>query len=470
MGERLNVSYHREMKKNYLMIEEEESGNQRFEAKMLIGNTIEGLLRFRIRKMDGISRFCYEITSKQPLKRLLETRTIGAEQIKNLLMGIVGTLTRMEEYLLSEEQIVLDPEFIYVDPEDFSPGLCLIPGRKGNFPKEFSNLLQELLDKVDHQDKEAVIMIYGLYRESLKENYGLENLVHWLVQSECPNMDNDRKEEESEIIEGTIQFSEISEVSAGKETKSETVFPIKEVIVCGMIVPCICAVLWLFKGPAIVYQSVTQRSWLAICGGFLSIGGMIFFIGRWRRVVRQQEKAEAHVEEQQLYGRATGRTSGASGNFSLGGLMSGNNSYEQKERSGNEPNSPWQMVFSEDEREEVMEAEEDEEDSHTVLLWNREPEAIRRLVSVDGKAETITIAYFPFLIGKQANLTDYTLSRDTVSSIHIRIDHTEDGYCLTDLNSTNGTSVNRRKLENNETVPLSVGDRVEIADMCFSFH
>jgi len=128
------------------------------------------------------------------------------------------------------------------------------------------------------------------------------------------------------------------------------------------------------------------------------------------------------------------------------------------------------MVCSEDEREEVMEAEEDEEDSHTVLLWNREPEAIRRLVSVDGKAETITIAYFPFLIGKQANLTDYTLSRDTVSRIHIRIDQTEDGYCLTDLNSTNGTSVNRRKLENNETVPLSVGDRVEIADMCFSFH
>ena len=189
----LKVSYHREMKKNYLMIEAEELKDQRFEARMLVGNTIDGLLKFRIRRMDNSCQFCYEITSKQPLKRLLETRTVGERQLKTLLLGIARTLTRMEEYLLSEEQIILDSDFVYIDPEDFSPELCLMPGKKGDFPREFSDLLQELLDKVDHQDKDAVILIYGLYRESLKENYGLDDLLQWLTKEKYPDMDNDGK-------------------------------------------------------------------------------------------------------------------------------------------------------------------------------------------------------------------------------------------------------------------------------------
>ena len=68
----MEVSYHREMKKNYLMIEADEESMQAFEAKMLVGNAIEGLLKFRIRRTDDHCQFCYEITSRQPLGRLLK--------------------------------------------------------------------------------------------------------------------------------------------------------------------------------------------------------------------------------------------------------------------------------------------------------------------------------------------------------------------------------------------------------------
>lgn len=137
--------------------------------------------------------------------------------------------------------------------------------------------------------------------------------------------------------------------------------------------------------------------------------------------------------------------------------------------SEDDRNNSWQMVFSEEEKEGGILAEEKDEESHTVLLWSKEQETVRRLVSEDGKSESISIVYFPFLIGKQENLTDYTLCRDTVSRIHVRIDQKEENYFLTDLNSTNGTSVNGRKLENNETVNLKIGDQIGIADLCFSF-
>ena len=62
----MEIEYLREMRQNYLMISVEGMQDQGYEARMMIGNTIEGLLKFRIKKTDNHSRFCYEITSKQP--------------------------------------------------------------------------------------------------------------------------------------------------------------------------------------------------------------------------------------------------------------------------------------------------------------------------------------------------------------------------------------------------------------------
>lgn len=446
----LKVSYHREMKNNYLMIEAEELEDQRFEAKMLVGNTIDGLLKFRIRKTDNNCQFCYEITSKQPLKRLLETRTIGARQLRTLLMGIAQTLTRMEEYLLSEEQIILDPDFIYVDPEDYVPGLCLMPGKRGDFPQEFSSLLQGLLEKVDHQDKEAVILIYGLYRESLKENYGLDNLLQWLMREKCPDMDNNNRDEKTEIIEKKEQISEISEKQVQSVDdriqlnlyREKVRIPFKEIFLCVMFMPCIGIGLWLIRGPKAVFRFLTEGLVFVIVGGLISMTGVLFFIWRWKRMVWHNSQSEELIE--------------------AGTELS--SKFTEDDR-----NNSWQMVFSEEAKEGGSVVEEKEEESHTVLLWSKEPETVRRLVSEDGKSESISIAYFPFLIGKQENLTDYTLCRDTVSRIHVRIDQKEENYLLTDLNSTNGTSVNGRKLENNETVNLKIGDQIGIADLYFSF-
>lgn len=446
----LKVSYHREMKNNYLMIEAEELEDQRFEAKMLVGNTIDGLLKFRIRKTDNNCQFCYEITSKQPLKRLLETRTIGARQLRTLLMGIAQTLTRMEEYLLSEEQIILDPDFIYVDPEDYVPGLCLMPGKRGDFPQEFSSLLQGLLEKVDHQDKEAVILIYGLYRESLKENYGLDNLLQWLMREKCPDMDNNNRDEKTEIIEKKEQISEISEKQVQSVDdriqlnlyREKVRIPFKEIFLCVMFMPCIGIGLWLIRGPKAVFRFLTEGLVFVIVGGLISMTGVLFFIWRWKRMVWHNSQSEELIE--------------------AGTELS--SKFTEDDR-----NNSWQMVFSEEAKEGGRVVEEKEEESHTVLLWSKEPETVRRLVSEDGKSESISIAYFPFLIGKQENLTDYTLCRDTVSRIHVRIDQKEENYLLTDLNSTNGTSVNGRKLENNETVNLKIGDQIGIADLYFSF-
>jgi pSer/pThr/pTyr-binding forkhead associated (FHA) protein len=73
------------------------------------------------------------------------------------------------------------------------------------------------------------------------------------------------------------------------------------------------------------------------------------------------------------------------------------------------------------------------------------------------------------VIGKQENLVDYQMDRDTVSRLHLRIDRDDGRYYITDLNSSNGTMLHGRLLENNEKAEVRPGDEVSIAQFRFVF-
>ena len=56
-----------------------------------------------------------------------------------------------------------------------------------------------------------------------------------------------------------------------------------------------------------------------------------------------------------------------------------------------------------------------------------------------------------------------------ISRIHAKIEEDGDGYRITDLNSTNGTGVNGRFLETNESVHIEPGEMLSFADQRYRF-
>ena len=511
----MEVSYHREMKKNYLMIEADEEGMQAFEAKMLVGNAIEGLLKFRIRRTDDYCQFCYEITSRQPLGRLLETKSINAVQLRALLLGIAQTLIRMEDYLLSEHQILLDPDYIYIDPESFQPGLCLLPGKNGSFPDEFSEFLQFLLGKADHQDKDAVVLIYGLYRESLKENYGLDNLLRWLMRDEGkagegPEKLLEEKEEyrsrsssgwngypgkwdsQPEILDGEKGMSPgpekrpEAESGTGEAVIQGNAWSLKTIVLriveCLLLIPVFLAAIWLWKGNGTLPYLTGDGIWLTV-GAVAAEGiGCVLVIGNGIVTQRKKQESENHrhrkcdktrSQMEKQYEKQQGRQrekpswemifAEEDGEREIPENTTGHYTEFAYKSDANEKSEP-------DEKSEPGRSQNESDDCHTVLLWDRnKKENVRRMACLDHPELTAQMSYYPFLIGKQESLADFTIPDDTVSRLHVRIDQKDGGYTLTDLNSTNGTTVNNRKLEANEMVPLQVGDLVDIAGYHFQF-
>ena len=115
----MKVNYKREMRHNYLILEAMEDNPESFEVRMLAGNVIEGLLRFRLKQEDRNRYYYYEITSKQPLSRLLEFREICRYELRQLIFAIGEALGWIENSLLQESEVMLEPEDIYIDPETF---------------------------------------------------------------------------------------------------------------------------------------------------------------------------------------------------------------------------------------------------------------------------------------------------------------------------------------------------------------
>ena len=149
----MKISYIREMKRSYLTIEtedEEQREKGAWEAGMLEQNRIRGLLPMRVRYEEGREIYCYDITSRQPLERILETHAMTGEQVRSLFWQLYRALEEMEKYLLESGGILLTPELIYAEPERFEIGLCAVPGGKGDFAAELSHFLQYLLKHVDH--------------------------------------------------------------------------------------------------------------------------------------------------------------------------------------------------------------------------------------------------------------------------------------------------------------------------------
>ncbi len=77
----------------------------------------------------------------------------------------------------------------------------------------------------------------------------------------------------------------------------------------------------------------------------------------------------------------------------------------------------------------------------------------------------LELAAFPFVIGRDES-ADFTVDSSRVSRRHVMLDRKGAGYVLRDLDSTNGTYVNGKRIGE---VDLSAGDVIVIADFELTF-
>ena len=418
-----------------MVIRSDAEWSDMYTLRMISGNKIPGLLGFQEKWLDGTPMYYYDITSKQPLSRLAERRKITGPELRTLISDFILVLKQMERFLLDEQRICLNPECIYIDPETCHGSFCLIPGYHSDFSKSFFEFAQYVLDHVDHGDGEAVILAFSMFRESRKDNFGIEDIER------CLGVEHKIEE----VTESPKQIYEIALVEEKKISDQEYDFQMLQ------------EEQNLESGKGIVFAVVMAVGMIIIplCGVFI-LG--IHVLIRWKWVVLVYEMLFAAI------------------GITVYHFLNEGNDHEMQAEITDEYGLG---ELAREIEKEVKETQELQTENHlktepeydlqtTLLISQSELSQKRRLISPSDKGE-ISVEYFPFLVGKNKGLVDMCLNEPSVSRLHAKLEREGAEYYITDLNSTNGTKINGVLLGANERKQIQIGDELDFAGILFRF-
>ena len=224
----MKPSYRKEKDNDYLILEapgKPEGGE--YQIRMLLVNPIYGLLPCKMRMVDGSRTFYYDITEKQPMSLVFERRLMGKEDIEKLLGGLEKAMDEAGRYLLSMEQFVLKPEYIFHDAETGAFFFCYLPFYEGSLEEDFRELAEYILKRLDHSQEEAVLWGYDIYSRSAEEHFSIGKIlesVHERAAKEAarksretrqpiPVIREEKKRPEAEELE----YVELEETGAEEE-------------------------------------------------------------------------------------------------------------------------------------------------------------------------------------------------------------------------------------------------------------
>lgn len=191
----MNIIYVEEMSQSYMILSEEQQQEMDYQVQMLERNEISGLLSVRVKQVDSQLQYHYEISGKQQFGKWLEENKLKYSQVKKLIQSFSDVIGQLECYLLSEQCLMLDKEYIYIEVETWSIYFCYYPPNNEKNRNGIYKLLQLILKKIDHKDPEAVFLAYGLFQESLNDTISLKRIQLLINQKEPEEWKHYRRDE-----------------------------------------------------------------------------------------------------------------------------------------------------------------------------------------------------------------------------------------------------------------------------------
>ena len=508
------AEYKRDVSHNYLILREEEKVNTAsYQVRMLTGNVIPSILKCRMQGLDGNLLFYYDITSRQSLASFYEQRKFHSKDLHMLFGGFIRVMEEMAEFLMNTDQLLLCPEYIFLDIEKREVKFCCLPDYHHPIQEQFRELTEYLLPRLDHEDPLAVSMGYGVYRKAMETGFQLEHIKEAIYQNREATGKNDNKEsaqkQEQKLtgnnLDGADNFGEeiqkktdVSQLlktdmenktSKRKDKKKEESASPKSAnewtaaLICvstAAVMIILLILRYLGYLPGIPAE--------AIFGGAIILLALAAFLSwtaekkkqkkqmsaEWRQKV-QRELADTNESDDKKKQAERNSENLYEADISQRKMSEwGEEKYKMPEWTGETganrlENS--QNVYRETaQQNENYETEKTENYGETVVLSAGQTEGPASLVSREpGELATIYLDRDLMVIGKMENAADAVISLPTVSRIHAKIRKVDEEYYLSDLNSRNGTSVNGRLLKTGEEYKLQDEDQVEFAQARYIF-
>ena len=456
----MRTEYKRDMNHNYLIVYgENEINTDSYQVRMLAGNVIPSLLKCRIQGMDGRFFIYFDITSKQAVNVLYEEKKMGVEDLRLIFGGFVKVMEDAAEYLINPGQFIMSPEYIYTDIEKQEIYFCMMPGYEKDIKEQFQFLTEYILPKIDHQDQDAVILGYGVYKRAMEDSFHLEHIKEELyktqgqqgtttTKAEQMKTESEQRQESEDFNleeEGFWENEEINQefVRDGEKSKRLSLPQKTGVIVLAAILLCGIAAITLMG-----YLPYLETG--TILGIIIVLVACVMLFVYVSKIKKKPGALRQGREEER------DKPKGITGKVPTDQTDQSQNTIKSVVKSTNKPVAKSSQLHA--------------DYGETVVLSAGAVSGPASLVSKEpGELATIYINEDLTVIGKLETACDAVISLPTVSRIHAKIRKKEDAYYLTDMNSRNGTAVNGRLLLPDEEYRLEPEDEVDFAQARYIF-
>ena len=477
----MRAEYKRDMNHNYLILYgEDEINTDAYQVRMLVGNVIPSVLKCRIQGMDGRFLIYFDITSKQALNILYEERKMKIEDLNLIFGGFVQVMEDAAEYLINPGQFLLSPEYMYADVEKKKIYFCMMPGYEKDIKNQFQLLAEYILPKIDHEDSQAVLLGYGVYKRTMEDCFHLEHIKEELykVQGQKDREKEAEKdiwksgEENQDVLNIHIQEDYLEDDESGMEFVREGEAPKKRGLLykAGMI--GVAAVLLCLITVAVLSGYLPYMETGTVLGIIivLATGVMLvtYIIKKKKNPGIYPRKNIRERENETLRKKTKTNTEIKTNTADYD--KSGSEWFGRDSLEMSEINKVKQQIPTEEKREKRLYEQSHPDYGETVVLSAGAVSGPASLVSKEpGELATIYLNEDLTVIGKLENACDAVIDLPTVSRIHAKIRKREEAYYLTDMNSRNGTSVNGCLLRPEEEYQLEPEDEIDFAQARYIF-
>lgn len=174
----MKISYSKDYRHNYVVVSDDRVIENDYRLKMLEKNEIEGILKIQERMINGEGLLCYDITSKQSLKNLFDSRLIHFEDVKKLISSLQTVIEDLQRYLLQGRHLILKDEFIFFDMEKEEYNFVFYPFYECE-EDNMMPLLNFLMEHIDNDEIKVVEAVYQMADIVGRQKYTMEETIAW---------------------------------------------------------------------------------------------------------------------------------------------------------------------------------------------------------------------------------------------------------------------------------------------------
>ncbi len=406
-------------KSSMIIMQEKDCSNERESMEMFHYNEIPYFLKMEKQRQDSNLQFQYDITGKRSLGQLLEYKQLNYAVLQKILKSLDQACMQTEDFMLTENDILLEPDFVFSDHNMEHMCYCYFPGNQTDICRQFERFMEYLLQQLDHTDDAAMKLAYGVYQK---------------VVQECVSL--------HDVLEDEGQLQELYQVSVNKSAHDYQA-PVNKEPHDYQIPVQKAAHDYQVPGQKAAhdYQAPVNKEPHAVQDEV--------------RISDAMEQSSLKEDTLKIKQKESLRQQAA----------------EKLKRMLKKKIYTNRVIYPEENT--VFEAEEEElvYGNPTVCLVPETDEVQNQFVYQGAdRSRDFRCTQGKMLLGSDVVETDICIPFPMVSRIHARVEIDRKGTFLEDLNSTNGTHVNGELLQYREKRMLQKGDMISLAGECYSFH